>query len=403
MDRLKFLILSLLILAAGALIAGCTADGPCEITAFEPLTVYRLPDPASDVFGTLPAGETHEVLAYTADGFVGFDPGIAQAGNTGLARHRWVLLNATLSPFCLAEVDQVTLAEVMADMLPTPVPPTPVPPTPTPLPPDPGAANLVITAVNISSPITVNSFVSLDVTVQNQGDAPASGYDVVLIPHYGWGPPNPGGLEPLPDLLPGTSHTIVFPPVVLYGSPGDFTLRVLVSNDWYMLGDPDSTGPAGDTEDIPVKVLSDFCNPFENLEPTFVLLNLPPDTKNLPVYMKVAEGIFPGFELEPPLPYIAELGTEKAYQISQQGFPDRAYFMFHIPGDMEGTEQPFTLWLPDCPEPIYELPAVQIPVSKSVAPACSADLDKKSCQAAGGTYKDSRSTSDGECICPAQE
>ena len=395
MKSAKFFIMILIVLGISIATAGCTPSGPCMITGNESLTIYRLPDPASDVFGILPAGESHEVLAYTANGFIGFDPGVAQAGNTGLARLRWVLLNATLSPFCLAEVDQVTPAEVLADMLPTPVPPTP-----TPLPPDPGAANLVITAVNISSPITENSFAPLDVTVQNQGDAPASGYDVVLIPHYGWGPPNPGGLEPLPDLLPGASHTIVFSPGVLYGSPGDFTLRVLVTDDWYALGDPDSSGTAGDTEDIPVTILSNFCNPFKNLEPTFVLLNLPPDTKKLPVYMKVAEGIFPGFEVEPPLPYIAELGTEKAYQISQQGFLDRAYFMFNIPQGMEGTAQPFTLWLPDCPEPIYELPAVQVPVSKSVAPTCSADLDEKSCQAAGGTYKESRSTSGGECICP---
>jgi len=402
MQSKRLCILLLTALAVGIAAAGCTPSGPCMITGNESLTVYRLPDPASDVFGVLPAGESHEVLAYTANGFVGFDPGVAQAGNTGLARLRWVLLNATLSPFCLAEVDQVTLAETLADMPPTPVPPTSVPPTPTPLPPDPGAANLVITAVNISSPIIVNSFAPLDVTVQNQGDAPASGYDVVLIPHYGWGPPNPGGLEPLPDLLPGASHTIVFSPGVLYGSPGDFTLRVLATDDWYALGDPDSTGTAGDTEDIPVTVLSYICNPFEGLEPRFVLLNLPPDTKNLPVYMKVAEGIFPGFEVEPPLPYIAELGTEKAYKISQQGFPDRAYFMFNIPQGMEGTAQPFTLWLPDCPEPVYQLSAVQIPVSKPlepVAPACSADLDERACIAAGGTYypiNDTTST----CICP---
>ena len=395
MNRWKLLILGVLILAAGAVIAGCTSGGPCEITAFEPLTVYRLPDPASDVFGTLPAGETHEVLAYTANGFVGFDPGIAQASNVGLARLRWVLLNASLSPFCLAEVEQVTLPDVLADMIPTPVPPTP-----TPIPPEPGAANLVITAVNISSPITENSYAPLDVTVQNQGDAPASGYDVVLIPHYGWGPPNPGGLETLPDLLPGASHTIVFSPGVLYGSPGAFTLRVLVTDDWYALGDPDSTGSGGDYLDHPIDVLANLCNPFEGLEPTFVLLNLPADTKNLPTYMKVSEGIFPGYEIEPPLPYIAELGTETAYQISQQGFPKRAYFMFHIPESMEGTEQPFRLWLPDCPEPVYELPAVQIPVSKHVAPVCSPDLNEKSCEAAGGTYKESRTTAGGECNCP---
>ncbi len=91
MQRGKFMILILIVLAASFAAAGCTPSGPCEITGTESLTVYRLPNPASDVFGTLPAGETHEVLAYTANGWVGFDPGVAQAGNTGLAHHRWIL------------------------------------------------------------------------------------------------------------------------------------------------------------------------------------------------------------------------------------------------------------------------------------------------------------------------
>jgi hypothetical protein len=85
-------------------------------TANEDLTVYRLPDGSSGVFGTMPSGETYEVLAQTADGWVGFDPGVAQAPNVGLARHRWILLSATVSPSCLADVEVVTLAEVQADV-----------------------------------------------------------------------------------------------------------------------------------------------------------------------------------------------------------------------------------------------------------------------------------------------
>jgi len=112
--KVFFLILGALIISA--LAPGCTPSGPCEVTGNESLTIYRLPDPASDVFGTLPAGETYEVLAWTANGFVGFDPGIAQAGNIGLAHHRWVYLNGIITPSCLAGIDQVTLADVMVDM-----------------------------------------------------------------------------------------------------------------------------------------------------------------------------------------------------------------------------------------------------------------------------------------------
>lgn len=178
-------------------------------------------------------------------------------------------------------------------------------------------------------------------------------------------------------------------------------MRILVTDDWYALGDPDSTGTAGDYEDHAINVITYFCNPFKDLEPAFVLLNLPPDTRNLPIYLKVAEGIFPGYDPDSGLPndYIAKLGKLEAYQISQQGFPDRDYFMFNIPEGMEGTVQPFTLWLPDCPEPVYELPAIQIPVPKPVASTCSADLNERECIAAGGDYykiNDKTST----CICP---
>jgi hypothetical protein len=85
-------------------------------TANTAITAYRLPDDSSDVFGTISAGETHDALARTADGWVGFDPGVAQAANVGLARHRWILLNASITPACLTTIDLVTLADVEADL-----------------------------------------------------------------------------------------------------------------------------------------------------------------------------------------------------------------------------------------------------------------------------------------------
>jgi hypothetical protein len=112
-----FIILALLL--GSILLAGCNpspSTEPCTFTANEPLTAYRLPDDTSDVFGVISTGETYKVLAQTVEGWVGFDPGVAQAGNIGLAHHRWVLLNATLSSACLSSIDLVTLADVQADI-----------------------------------------------------------------------------------------------------------------------------------------------------------------------------------------------------------------------------------------------------------------------------------------------
>ena len=118
-----------------------------------------------------------------------------------------------------------------------------------------GEANLVITDLVLSATtIPVDGWIELQVTVENQGYGTASGYDVGLIPHYGWGPPNPAGLEAIPDLAPGESHTINFTPGVLYSNIGTFTLRVLVTDDWYEEGNPDSTGTAGDLADTTITV-----------------------------------------------------------------------------------------------------------------------------------------------------
>ena len=146
---------------------------------------------------------------------------------------------------------------------------------------------------------------------------------------------------------------------------------------------------------------SPSCDPFEEMEISLILLNLPPDTRNLPVYLKVAEGIFPGFELngEPAFEYSAKLGEIQAYQVSQQGFPERLYFMFHIPEGMEGTAQFFELRLNDCPDPVLQQANVLIPVPKSTGPICTADLNKADCKAAGGIMS-SGDIPNPHCICP---
>ena len=114
MNYKNILILVLITLTVGIAAAGCVPS-PCEFTEHMAMQVYRLPDASSEFLGTM-VGETHTVLAWTANGWIGFDPGIAQAGNIGLAHHRWVYLNGIVTPSCLAGVDQVTLADVLADV-----------------------------------------------------------------------------------------------------------------------------------------------------------------------------------------------------------------------------------------------------------------------------------------------
>jgi hypothetical protein len=64
-----------------------TAD--CIITTSADTLVYVQPN-FTTVFGTLPAKSSVKATAKTIDGWYGFDPGVAQAGNQGLDRLRWV-------------------------------------------------------------------------------------------------------------------------------------------------------------------------------------------------------------------------------------------------------------------------------------------------------------------------
>ena len=155
-------------------------------------------------------------------------------------------------------------------------------PTNTPFPPPPeeggGEPNLVITNVTLDTTTpSAGGWVLVEVTIQNQGGALATGFQLVLIPHYGWGPANPAGFEELPDLAPGASHTVGFTPGVLYPDAGTFTLRVLVTDDWYAIGNPDSTGTAGDYQDFPITVTEPVA-----MEPNLVITNLTLDTTTPP-------------------------------------------------------------------------------------------------------------------------
>jgi hypothetical protein len=122
-------------------------------------------------------------------------------------------------------------------------------------PPTSSGPNLVITGVTLSTNApAVDGWVVVDVTIQNQGDAAANDFELVLIPHYGWGPPNPAGYEELPSIAPGAARGVTFSPGVLYSDAGTFTLRVLVTDDWGTTGNPDSTGSGGDIWDEAITV-----------------------------------------------------------------------------------------------------------------------------------------------------
>jgi hypothetical protein len=64
--------------------------GPCEAVAEAKVVVYQRPSSQADVFGSLPFGSRVVVEGRTADGWLGFDPGVAQAANVGIFRLRWV-------------------------------------------------------------------------------------------------------------------------------------------------------------------------------------------------------------------------------------------------------------------------------------------------------------------------
>jgi hypothetical protein len=65
-------------------------SGSCWLVAIGEIVVYQRPSPDGAVFGTLSAGDQVIAAGITEDGWIGFDPGVAQAANVGPFRLRWV-------------------------------------------------------------------------------------------------------------------------------------------------------------------------------------------------------------------------------------------------------------------------------------------------------------------------
>jgi hypothetical protein len=74
----------------GSTSGGGTASGPCQLEAVDEVTIYNRPSTASSVFSTQGPGFSQDFQARTSDGWLGFDPGVAQAANIGSFRLRWV-------------------------------------------------------------------------------------------------------------------------------------------------------------------------------------------------------------------------------------------------------------------------------------------------------------------------
>ena len=80
---------------------GGSGGGSCQYTANTDVTIYMRPATTADVFSEQPAGFTTPIGARTSDGWLGFDPGVAQAANIGSFRLRWLAPGSgTLSGGC---------------------------------------------------------------------------------------------------------------------------------------------------------------------------------------------------------------------------------------------------------------------------------------------------------------
>lgn len=67
-----------------------TSAAACTLTAQEDVIVFQRPSSAAGQFGTLATSDTVQATIRTADGWLGFDPAVAQAPNVGVFRFRWI-------------------------------------------------------------------------------------------------------------------------------------------------------------------------------------------------------------------------------------------------------------------------------------------------------------------------
>lgn len=93
MRSILFLASVLMLPACGCAGSGLSSEPPrtpLSLVCTDRTGIFLRPDSASSIFGVLSPGDTVSVPVRTSDGWMGFDPGVAQAGNVGIFRFRWV-------------------------------------------------------------------------------------------------------------------------------------------------------------------------------------------------------------------------------------------------------------------------------------------------------------------------
>ncbi len=70
--------------------AATASESAVFLVADDSLVVRARPDAADGRWGVLAPGDCVEIEVATLEGWLGFDPGVAQAGNSGSFRYRWL-------------------------------------------------------------------------------------------------------------------------------------------------------------------------------------------------------------------------------------------------------------------------------------------------------------------------
>jgi hypothetical protein len=71
-------------------------SGPCQVTSSGDVTIYTRPSLLADIFSTITLTTPVEITSRSANGWLGFDPGVPQAANIGVFRQRWIPPDASV-------------------------------------------------------------------------------------------------------------------------------------------------------------------------------------------------------------------------------------------------------------------------------------------------------------------
>jgi hypothetical protein len=74
-----------------------SGSGPCQASSSADITIYTRPSLSADIFSTIALTTPVDIGSRTVDGWLGFDPGVAQAANIGVFRLRWIPPGASVT------------------------------------------------------------------------------------------------------------------------------------------------------------------------------------------------------------------------------------------------------------------------------------------------------------------